>query len=136
MTLAPQLDAADFVGSAEMVSVAIFAEPASLAGSLAGQTASGLETVALAILGPRVGNEKLGATAAFTSGQRAAHRKPYPRNPRTGRKSKKKTGRKRNPKKEEKIQSEMPEENPSEEDPISNRQLSLIFISPLAKTPQ
>jgi len=103
MTLAPQLDTADFVSAAEMVAVAIFAEPALLAGGLAGLSASGLGTVALAIQGPRIGNEKLIATAAFASGQRAAHRKPYPGDPRTGRKSKKKIGRKRNPKKEEKF---------------------------------
>ena len=45
---------------------------------------------------------------------------------------KKKTGRKPNPKKEEEIYSEIWEENPPEEDPISIRQLFLTIKLPLA----
>jgi hypothetical protein len=89
MTLTPQLDATDFIGPAKMVSVAMFAEPALLAGGLAGLSASGLGTITLAIQGPRIGDEELRATAAFASAQRAAHREPYPVDPGTGGESKK-----------------------------------------------
>jgi hypothetical protein len=103
MALAPQLDAADLVSSAEVVAVAVLAEPPPLAGCLTGLPASERGTVALAIFGARISHEQLGATAAFVSGLRAAHRELHPGEPRTGRKPKRRTGRKRNPKKEEKF---------------------------------
>jgi len=103
MALAPQLDTADLVSSAEVVAVAVLAQPPSLTGFLTLLPASELGTVALAIFGPRIGNEQLGAAAAFASGLCAAHREPYPGARRTGRKPKRRTGRKRNPKKEEKF---------------------------------
>src|SRR5438132_12487145 len=103
MALAPELDTADLVSSAEVVAVAVLAQPPSLADRLTGLPASELRTIALAIFSPRVGNEQLGATAAFASGLCAAHREPHPDARRTGRKPKRRTGRKRNPKKEEKL---------------------------------
>ena len=103
MALAPQLDPLDLVSSAEVVTVAVLAEPPPLAGCLTGLSASERGTVALAIFGARIGNEQLGATAAFASGLRAAHREPDPGEQRVGRKPKRRTGRKRNPKKEGKF---------------------------------
>src|SRR6266849_10648160 len=87
MAFAPDLDTANFVRSAKVVTVAVLPEPPSLAGCLTGLSASGLRTVVLAIFGPWIGNEKLGATTAFASRLRAAHRAPHPRERRTGRKS-------------------------------------------------
>src|SRR2546422_7835761 len=77
MALAPQLDAADLLSSAEVIAVAVLAQPSALAGCLTGMSANELGTVALAIFGPRIGKEKLGATTAFTSGLQAAHRGPH-----------------------------------------------------------
>ena len=73
MILTPQLDAADLIGPPEMITVAVFAQPTMLTGCLAGLAASEVRTVTLAILGPRIGNEKLTATAAFASALSTAH---------------------------------------------------------------
>jgi len=94
MTLAPEFDAEDLVGSAEVVSVAGFAQPSLLAGGLAGLLTSGLGTIVLAALVTRIGNEKLGATAAFASGLLAAHREPHLKEAQPGRKRKKKNRKK------------------------------------------
>jgi hypothetical protein len=91
MALAPQLDAADFVSSAEVVTVAIFAQPPSLAGCLTGLLASGLGTIPLPILGAPIGEEELRATTAFASGLRQAHRERYLEAPHSGRKRKRRT---------------------------------------------
>jgi hypothetical protein len=101
MTLAPEFDAQDLVGSAEVVSVAGFAQPSPLAGGLAGLPTSRLGTIVLAGFVTRIGNEKLGATVAFASGLFAAHREPQLREAKSGRKRKKKNRRTRSRKKEE-----------------------------------
>src|SRR5688572_5976726 len=77
MTLAPELDAQQLVGTAEVVAVAGLAQPAPLTGGFAGLPTRGLGTVVLAGLVTRIGEEKLGATAAFASGLLAAHREPH-----------------------------------------------------------
>ena len=94
MVFAPQLDAADLVGSAEVVAITVLAQPSTLAGALTGFAASCAGTVVLAILGPRIGNEELGATAAFASGLSTAHRKPHLGERPTERKPKRRTARK------------------------------------------
>jgi len=76
MALTPQLYAAHRLRAAEIIAVAVLAEPTSLTGRLAGVSAGGLGTIPLAIIGPRVRNKKLIATAAFASVLRAAHREP------------------------------------------------------------
>lgn len=73
MVLAPQLNAADLGGSPEVIAIAVFAQPPALTGGLAGLAASRIRTVTLAILGPRIGNEKLAATAAFASSLSTVH---------------------------------------------------------------
>jgi hypothetical protein len=103
MALAPGLDAADFGRSSKVIAVAIFAQPFALAVCLAGLAASGLETIALAVLSSRVGNEELGATAAFASGLRVDHAAHQLAAARSGRKRKKKTGKKMKSKKEEEL---------------------------------
>ena len=77
MVLAPELDPAHWLSTAEVVAVARFTQPAPLAGCLAGLAAGGLRTIALAILGARIGNEKLAATPAFSSGLCSAHCEPH-----------------------------------------------------------
>src|SRR6059036_1587472 len=101
MALAPQLHAPDLVSSAEVVTVAVLAQPPSLAGRLAGLAKGGRGTVALAVLSAAIGNEKLGATATFASGLRAAHRGPDLEAARSRRKRKRRTARRRNRNKEE-----------------------------------
>src|SRR5436309_2185143 len=73
MTLAPELDAADLVGSAEVVAVAGFAQPPPLTGGLTGLSTRGGRTIVLAGLIARIRNEQLGARLAFASGLLAAH---------------------------------------------------------------
>jgi hypothetical protein len=97
MALAPELDAAHLVGTAEVVAVAGLAQPAPLTGGLAGLPTSGLGTIVLAGLVTRIGNEKLGATAAFASGLLAAHREPQLKEVASARKRKKKNRKKTKP---------------------------------------
>jgi hypothetical protein len=94
MTLAPELDAAHLVGTAEVVAVARFAQPSPLAGGLAGPPTIRLGTIVLAGFVARIGNEKLGATAAFASGVLAAHREAHLKEAQPGRKRKKKNRKK------------------------------------------
>jgi len=95
MALAPQLDATDLLSSAEVVAIAILAQPPALAGCLTGVSAGGLGTMALAIFGPWIGNEKRAATTAFASGLgAAAHGGPHFEEALPGRKRKRTTGRK------------------------------------------
>jgi len=94
MALAPELDAAHLIGTAEVVPVGGFAQPAPLTGGLAGLPTSGLGTIVLAALVTRIGNEKLGATVAFASGLLAAHREPHLKEAQPGRKRKKKNRKK------------------------------------------
>src|SRR5437016_14480510 len=86
MALAPELDAAHLVGTAEIVAIGSFAQPAPLTGGLAGLPTSGLGTIVLAGLATRIGKEKLGATVAFASGLLAAHREPHLKGAQAGRK--------------------------------------------------
>jgi len=74
MAPAPELNAPDLLGSAEVVAVASLAQPPPLTGCVTGPPTSGLGTIVLASLVTRIGDEKLGATAAFASDLVAAHR--------------------------------------------------------------
>jgi hypothetical protein len=103
MAPAPELDAANLVGSAKVVAVARLAQPTPLTGRVTGPSTNGLGTIVLASLVTRIGDEKLGATAAFASGRVAAHREPDLEEAQSGRKSKRRIRRTRNPKKEEEI---------------------------------
>jgi len=103
MALAPELDAAHLIGTAEVVPVGGFAQPAPLTGGLAGLLTSGLGTIVLAVLVTRIGNEKLGATAAFASGLLEAHREFTSKKRSREENEKRRIGRRRNRKKEEQI---------------------------------
>ena len=85
----PLLHASDFLGAAEGVAVAVLAQPAALAGGLAGTPAIRLGTVLLPIGGAPVGQEQPTATKALASAWRAAHRERDARNRRAERKPKK-----------------------------------------------
>jgi len=138
MLLAPTSDPVHFTRPAEAVTIAVFAEPSALGGSLAGVAASGFRTVVLPIGGSRIGSEYSAATAAFTSDRAAAHREPHLVRELTGRKRKRRPARRRNRKKQEEIYEEVREENPAEENGILNRHFSTTFILPLtiASDPQ
>ena len=73
MAPAPELDAADLVGSAKVVAVARLAQPPPLTGHVTGPPTKGLGTIVLTSLVTRIGDEKLGATTAFASSLVAAH---------------------------------------------------------------
>src|SRR6266487_2787992 len=89
MALTPQLHPAHRLRAAEIITVAVLAEPPSLTGRLAGVPTGGLGTIPLAIVGPRVRKKKLIATAAFAS----AHREPNLRRTSLRRKRKRRSGR-------------------------------------------
>jgi hypothetical protein len=74
MVAPPLLDTPDLVGPAEGVTVAVFAQPPPLTGSLAGVPTIGVGTVLLAIDGSRIGNEEFIAATALASARRMAHR--------------------------------------------------------------
>jgi hypothetical protein len=109
----------------------MLAGPPPLADPLTGLSAGRLRTVALAIFGPRIGKEELAATAAFTSGRRTTHGALHFGGARPGRKRKRRSGSTPNRKKEEELCEEEREENPAQENGISNRLLSPTFIPPL-----
>jgi len=127
----PGLDTLNLVGSAEVVAVAVLVCPALLTGLLTGVAAGRLRTVALTIDGPGIGGEELVATAAFASDRRELHRPRHFADARPGRKRKRTTEPIPDRKKEEELYVEEREENPAEENGISNRLLSPTFIPPL-----
>jgi hypothetical protein len=94
MVAAPLLDAPDLVGAPEGVAVAVLAEPATLAGGLAGLAAIGAGTIALALGGAPVGKEEDVAAAALASARRTAHRGADAGNSGEGRKPKKRGAKK------------------------------------------
>src|SRR5438093_7782330 len=101
MALAPGLHTTHGLRTAEVIAVAILAQPSSLAGGLAGLPTSGFGTIPLTIGGLRIRNKKLIATAAFASLLRMAHREPNLRRTRPGRKRKRRPRTRAKPKKEE-----------------------------------
>jgi hypothetical protein len=99
--LSPGLHTLHGSRSAEVIAIAVFAQPSTLAGELAGVLATGLRTVALTIDSPRVRKKKPAAMTAFSSSSRAAHDEPNLRTIRSARKRKSRQPRRRSPKKEE-----------------------------------
>ena len=103
MAAPPGLDTLNFVGSAEVVAVAVLVCPALLTGLFTGVAAGWLRTVALTIDGPGIGSEELAATAAFASDRRAVHRPRHFAEARPGRKRKRTTEPTPDRKKEEEL---------------------------------
>jgi hypothetical protein len=101
MTPAPGLHTLHRLWTAEVIAIAVLAQPSALAGGLAGLPTGGLETIALPIGSSRIWDKQLITTAAFASVQRAAHRAPNLRGTRGRRKRKRRSGTRANPKKEE-----------------------------------
>ena len=134
MPLAPQLHAPDLLSSAEVVSVAGFTQPPPLAGHLAGLAAGRLGTVVLAIGRACIGKKQLTATTTFASGWRAAHRAPELAATQSGRKSKRRATEHEVGRRKKTLRVKVPEENPPEENGISNRQLYTTFIPPPTPT--
>ena len=132
--LAPQLHSPDLIGSAEVVSVAGFAQPSPLTGRLTGLAAGGLGTVVLAIRGACIRKKEVTATTTLASGWRAAHRAPEFAAVGSGRKSKNQKedrpehgmGRRK-----KSFRVKLREENPPQENGISNRRFFSTFIPPL-----
>jgi hypothetical protein len=101
--LAPRLYPTDLCRAAEVIAIAVLAEPLPLASGFACLAAHGVKTVALTVGGSGIGNEKLTATAAFTSALRRDHREANLRRTLPRRKPKKSAQRKANSKKEEEL---------------------------------
>jgi hypothetical protein len=103
MELSPGLHALHGAGAAEVIAVAVFAEPAALAGELAGLLTFRVRTIPLPIRRARIRKKKSAAMTAFTPGWRAAHDEPNLRRIQEPRKRKRRPPRKRNQKKEEEL---------------------------------
>jgi hypothetical protein len=131
MGLAPLAHTLDVVGAVEVAAPKWCAPPSALAGQFPGLAAGGFAAVVLVAGVAVIGEEKLAAAAAFTSLRSQTHFEPKP--PRSQRKLKRNPRREEGPgrKKEEAIWREAVEENPGEENGISNRRFYPIFIPPL-----
>jgi hypothetical protein len=131
MGLSPLAHTLDVVGAVEVAAPKWCAPPSALAGQFPGLAAGGFAAVVLVAGVAVIGEEKLAAAAAFTSLRSQTHFEPKP--PRSQRKLKRNPRRGEGPgrKKEEAIWREAVEENPGEENGISNRRFYPIFIPPL-----
>jgi hypothetical protein len=103
MELSPSLHALHGSGAAEVIAIAVLAQPPPLTGELAGVLAIRLRTVALAIDSPRVRKKQSAAMTAFSPGWRATHDEPNLQRIQQPRKRKRTWPRRSSPKKEEEI---------------------------------
>jgi hypothetical protein len=103
MELAPGLHTLDGTRSAEVIAIAVFAQPSTLTGPLAGVLAFRRRTVPLTVNGSRIRKKKTVAMTALSSRGRAAHDEPNRRRIQELRRRKRKRPRRGNPKKEETI---------------------------------
>jgi len=131
MGLAPQSHTLDVVGASKVAPSEGRAQPSALVGQFPGLAAGGFTAVVLVAGVAVIGKEKLAATPALTSLRSQTHRELKP--PRTQRELKRNSRREEGPgrKKEEAIWREVAEENPAEEEGISNRRIYSNFIPPL-----
>ena len=118
MELAPSLHSLHGAGSTEVIAIPIFAQPAPLAGMLAGVLATRVRTVSLTIDSPRVRKKKPAAMAALTPRARTAHDAPSLQRIQPKEKPKRRQQRRRRPKKEEEISERSVQENAPEENRI------------------
>ena len=118
----------------EVVSIGRLTQPAPLAGSLAGATAVRCATVMLAspVMGLR--REEETAAPALAAAGREIHRAPSRKKTRRAGQSKNLQPPRRTEEEGRKNLGLNPEENPREEDGISNRQDYPTFIPPLTST--
>jgi hypothetical protein len=102
MELSPGLHPLHGAGSAEVIAIAVFAEPAALAGELAGLLTFQARTIPLPIRCARIRKKQSAAMTALSPGFRAAHDEPNLRRIQGPRKRKRPPSR-RSQKKEEKL---------------------------------
>src|SRR5215813_4103917 len=131
MSLTPLPNTLGVVGPAEVIAIGRLVQPSSLAGQFAGLSARRLAAVMLMMLVAVIGEEKIATTVALTSLGLQGHRGR--KRPRPGRKEKPNARRGRRTRNEEgrRAFSRSSEENPAEENTISNRRCYCIFIPPL-----
>ena len=103
MQLSPGLHALHRARSAEVIAIAVLAQPAPLAGQFAGVLTFQRRTVALTIDSSGIRKKKPAAMAAFSPGWRAAHGEHNLRRIQEPRKRKRRPPRRRSPKKEEEL---------------------------------
>jgi hypothetical protein len=103
MELSPGLHPLHGARAAEVIAVAVFAEPAALAGELAGLLTFPARTIPLPIRSARIRKKKPAAMTAFTPGWRAAHEEPKLRRIQESRKRKRRPPRSRSQNKEEEL---------------------------------
>lgn len=133
MGASPLLDATHLIWAAEDVAVAVLAEPAPLAGGLAGLLAGRLGAVALAIRGTGIRHEELATATALATTGRAAHREPDAPEGGGKRNGRRRRRRRRETKKEEGLWRGRAGRRRPEENGISNRRNHPTFIPPLTE---
>jgi hypothetical protein len=94
MELSPGLHPLHGARAAEVITIAVFAEPTALAGELAGLLTFRVRTIPLPIRRARIRKKKPAAMTALSAGWRAAHDEPKLRRIPERRKRKKKTAKK------------------------------------------
>jgi len=131
MSLPPLPHALEVFGAAKVAPPKGRAPPPALTGPFPGLTAGGFSAVVLALGVAVIREEELAAAVALTSLRSQTHCESKP--PRSQSELKLNPKREESPakKKEEGIWREAAEENPGEENGISNRRIYTIFIPPL-----
>jgi hypothetical protein len=131
MSLSPLPHALDIFGTAEVTPPKGRAPPTALIGPFPGLTAGGLFAVVLALGVAVIGEEELAAAAALTSLRSQTHCESKPPRSRSELKPNSRMEEGPGGKKEEGIWREVPEENPGQEEGISNRRNYTISNPPL-----
>jgi len=131
MEPSPGLHVLHSARSAEVIAIAVFAQPSALTGDLAGLLAFRGRTIPLTVESPRIRKKKPAAMTAFTPGLRAAHGEPNLRRIQESRKRKRRRRQSEVRRRKKNFQCEVVEENALEENGISNRLFSSTFIPPL-----
>ena len=131
MELSPGLHVLHGARSAEVIAIAVFAQPSALAGDLADLLAFRSRTIPLPVDSPGIRKKKPAAMTAFTPGLRAAHGEPNLRRIQESRKRKRRRRQSEVRRRKKNFQTEVVEENARQENGISNRLFSSTFIPPL-----
>src|SRR5207237_1263853 len=133
MLLLPGADSLRVLFISKIILILRLGQPGPHELALSGLAALGLEAITLALVAPVIGKRTFLAVQAFRSGSWWRHRSQSQKN--QYRKTLRRSGRKSTWKKTQRgeegrrIFSESCEENPAEEDPVSNRQFCVHSVS-------
>jgi len=135
MSLAPVPHALGVFGPPEVIAVGRLAQPSALAGQFAGLSTSRFAAVMLVVFVAVIGEEKITATAAFTSLGPQGHGGPNDHDPEIKKSPTPEAKKDQGTKKEEELSAEVRKKIHREENTISNRRRYCIFIPPLTLYP-